>query len=40
VSRVFSRLQKQSIVKVDNKEIHVIDMAGLKAIAKVSVSGW
>ena len=40
VSRVFSRLQKQSIVKVDNKEIHVIDMAGLKAIAKVSVSGY
>lgn len=39
VSRVFSRLQKQNIVKVDNKEIQVLDMAGLKAIAKVSVGG-
>lgn len=35
VSRVFSRLQKQEIVKVDNKEIQVLDMSALKRIAKL-----
>lgn len=35
VSRVFSRLQKQGVVKVDNKEIQVLDMAVLKRIAKL-----
>ncbi len=39
VSRVFSRLQKQNIVKVDNKEIEVIDMPALKALAKINVAG-
>lgn len=34
VSRVFSRLQKLAIVKVDNREIEVIDMAALKKIAR------
>jgi len=40
VSRIFSRLQKQNIINVDNKEIHVIDMAALKSIAKIQVSGF
>lgn len=35
VSRIFSRLQKQNIIGVDNKEISVLDMPALKAIAKV-----
>jgi CRP/FNR family transcriptional regulator len=35
VSRIFSRLQKQAIVNVDNKEIEVLDMGTLKTIAKV-----
>ena len=35
VSRVFGRLQKLAIVKVDNREIEVIDMPALKKIAKV-----
>jgi CRP/FNR family transcriptional regulator len=35
VSRVFGRLQKLAIVKVDNREIEVIDMAALRQIAKV-----
>lgn len=35
VSRIFSRLQKQKIIEVDNKEIHVLDMNELKTIAKV-----
>ncbi len=37
VSRVFSRLSKQNIVAVDNKEIQVLDIAALKAIAKVKM---
>lgn len=35
VSRVFSRLQKQNILAVDNKEIHVLDMAALKGAARL-----
>jgi len=35
VSRIFSRLQKQKIIEVDNKEINVLSMDNLKAIAKV-----
>ncbi len=38
VSRVFGRLQKMDIVKVDNKEIQVLDMEALKKVAKVHVS--
>ena len=38
VSRVFSRLQKLGIIKVDNREIEVVDMAALKEIAKVHAS--
>jgi len=37
VSRVFSRLQKQNIVEVDNKEIRVLDIEALKSVAKVRV---
>lgn len=40
VSRVFSRLQKQDVVKVDNKEIQVLDMPGLKRIAKVQDTNY
>ncbi len=35
VSRIFSRLQKQNVVKVDNKEIQLLDIDALKLIAKV-----
>ena len=35
VSRIFSRLQKQNIISVDNKEISILDMEALKSIAKV-----
>ena len=35
VSRVFSRLQKQEILGVDNREVEILDMASLKAIANV-----
>lgn len=35
VSRIFSRLQKQKIIDVGNKEISILDMAALKSIAKV-----
>jgi len=38
VSRVFGRLQKLEIVKVDNREIQVLDMDALKKIAKVQAS--
>lgn len=34
VSRVLSRLQKSNLITVDKKEIHILDMAGLKKIAK------
>ena len=36
VSRVFSRLQKQVIIGVDNREVEILDMARLKAVANVS----
>lgn len=36
VSRVMSRLQKQEVIKVDNREVEVIDMDKLKDIANVS----
>jgi CRP/FNR family transcriptional regulator len=36
VSRVFSRLQKQGILDVDNREVEILDMAKLKAIANVT----
>ena len=35
VSRIFSRLQKKKIIGVDNKEINILAMDQLKAIAKV-----
>lgn len=35
VSRVLGRLQKLAIIKVDNREIEVLDMNALKKIAKV-----
>ncbi len=38
VSRIFSRLQKQDIIKVDNKELRVSDMDALKKIARVKES--
>ena len=36
VSRVFSRLQKLEILEVSNKEISILDIAGLQDIANVS----
>ncbi len=36
VSRVFSRLQKQEIIGVENREIEILDMEKLKGIANVS----
>jgi CRP/FNR family transcriptional regulator len=36
VSRVFSRLQKQEIIGVDNREVEILDMVKLKAVANVS----
>jgi CRP/FNR family transcriptional regulator len=36
VSRIFSRMQKQALIKVDNKEVEVLDMQALKAIARVN----
>jgi len=35
VSRIFSRMQKQEIIDVDNKEIHVLKMDELKKIARI-----
>lgn len=37
VSRVFSRLQKLSILQVSNKEIEILDAAGLQDIANVII---
>ena len=31
VSRVFSRMQKMEILKVDNKEIEILDIDGVRA---------
>jgi CRP/FNR family transcriptional regulator len=36
VSRVFSRMQKMDILQVDNKEIEILDMAGLRKMANVA----
>ena len=35
VSRVFSRFQKQRLLKVDKKEIEILDLAGLQELANV-----
>lgn len=39
VSRIFSRLQKQEILEVDNKEVRVMSMDELKKIARVKDHG-
>ncbi|HQQ63585.1 MAG TPA: fumarate/nitrate reduction transcriptional regulator Fnr [Pseudomonadales bacterium] len=36
VSRVFSRLQKQEIIGVENREVEILDMEKLKGIANVA----
>jgi CRP/FNR family transcriptional regulator len=36
VSRVFSRMQKMDILRVDNKEIKILDLPGLQAMANVA----
>lgn len=36
VSRVFSRLQKQEVIAVDNREVEILDMAKLKTVANAS----
>lgn len=36
VSRVFSRLQKQEIIDVDNREVEILDMVKLKAVANIA----
>jgi CRP/FNR family transcriptional regulator len=36
VSRVFSRLQKQEVIGVDNREVEILDMAKLKSVANVT----
>lgn len=33
VSRIFSRLQKQEVLRVDNKEITILDVAALRSMA-------
>lgn len=33
VSRIFSRLQKQGVIAVDKKEIHILDLDKLRDIA-------
>jgi CRP/FNR family transcriptional regulator len=35
VSRVFSRMQKMDILRVDNKEIEILDLQGLKTMANL-----
>jgi CRP/FNR family transcriptional regulator len=35
VSRVFSRMQKMDILKVDNKEIEILDIEGLQNMANL-----
>ena len=37
VSRVFGRLQNMELLLVENKEIHILDIAGLKQIAGVRI---
>jgi CRP/FNR family transcriptional regulator len=36
VSRVFSRMQKHDILKVENKEIEILDTAALREMANVT----
>ena len=36
VSRVFSRMQKMDILRVDNKEIEILDTQGLQSMANLS----
>jgi len=36
VSRVFSRMQKMELLSVDNKEIQILDVTGLKEMANLS----
>ena len=36
VSRVFSRMQKMEILKVDNKEIEILDIDGVRAMASIA----
>jgi len=36
VSRVFSRMQKMDVMRVDNKEIEILDLSGLQAMANIS----
>jgi CRP/FNR family transcriptional regulator len=35
VSRVFSRMQKMDILQVDNKEIEILDLEGLRTMANL-----
>jgi CRP/FNR family transcriptional regulator len=35
VSRVFSRMQKMEIIRVDNKEIELLDLQGLRNMANI-----
>lgn len=36
VSRVFSRMQKMDILRVDNKEIEILDMPGVRGMANIA----
>ena len=36
VSRVFSRMQKMSIIKVDNKEIDILELEGMRIMANIA----
>jgi CRP/FNR family transcriptional regulator len=36
VSRVFSRMQKMHILQVDNKEIEILDLDGLRSMANMA----
>jgi CRP/FNR family transcriptional regulator len=36
VSRVFSRMQKMEVLRVDNKEIEILDVEGLRSMANLS----
>jgi CRP/FNR family transcriptional regulator len=36
VSRVFSRMQKMDMLKVDNKEIEILDLDSLRGMANLS----
>jgi CRP/FNR family transcriptional regulator, anaerobic regulatory protein len=35
VSRVFSRMQKMDMLRVDNKEIEILDLDGLRGMANL-----